>query len=122
MADPWRGYPDRMGWLCEDCFAWADTEEGALAHGDEWRHSLAVCPRSRRGVRMWTVFDHPLDFPEHWVVRPGRALPDRYVPAPRAWPFDTLDEAREFLASLPDGLTRIQGRDPHDAKIREVWM
>jgi hypothetical protein len=112
---------DRMGWLCEDCYAWVATSEAAGAHCDEWRHSLAMCPESRRGLRMWTVYDHPLDFPEHWVVRPGRVLRDGYHPAPRAWPFDTLEEARAFIDSLNEGLVRIQGRDRSDPKIREVW-
>lgn len=110
----------RMGWLCEDCFEWVATLELAELHCDEWKHSLGPCPERNRGLRMWTIYDHPTDFPEHWVVRPGRALPNRYVPAPRAWPFDTLEQCHEFLA--PFHLTLLQRGDPDEPNIAEVWL
>lgn len=111
---------DRWGWLCEDCFAWVPRKEDALAHCDEWQHSLGPCLESRAGLRMWTVYDHPRDFPDHWVVRPGRALASGYVPAPRAWPFETLEAVHEFLG--PFHLTLIQRGDPAEPNIAEVWI
>lgn len=120
---------DRMGWLCEDCFAWAATEEQAGWHSDEWQHSLAVCPESRRGLRMWTLYQHPSDFEEPFVVRPSRVVKlregeePRAIPAPRAWPFNDLGEAHRFLLDLPDGLVRIQGPgEDSDPAILEVWV
>lgn len=115
---------DRMGWLCEDCYEWVPTLELAEQHSDDWQHSLAVCPESRRGLRMWIVHDHPLDFPDHWVVRPGRvptgSASREYQPAPRAWPFETLEACHEFLA--PFALTLIQRRDLDEPYVYEVWI
>lgn len=110
-----------MGYLCEDCFVWVPNLELASAHMHEWQHSLGACPESNAGLRMWTVYDHPLDFPEHWVVRPGRATRHQgYVPAPRCWPFDTLEQCHEFLE--PFHLTLIQRGDPAEPNIAEVWI
>lgn len=115
---------DRMGWLCEDCYAWVATLEAAEYHSDEWQHSLAVCPESRRGLRMWTIYQHPRDLDAAWVVRPSRVLSETEIhPAPRHWPFDDLKAAHAFLADLPDGLVCVQrvGEDP-DPTIYEVWV
>lgn len=126
MSAP-RAVTERWGWLCEDCFAFVLTEQEALVHCDEWQHSLGPCPERNAGLRMWTIHDHPLDFPEHWVVRPCRVVREELsrdgsgvIQAPRCWPFDTLEQCHEFLE--PFGLTRIQQGDPVEPNIAEVWV
>lgn len=69
---------------------------------------------------MWTIYDHPRDFPDDFVARKflvsGRG--------PRATLdvlcFRDIEAARQSMISM--GLTRIQ-RDPNDEpQIVEVWL
>jgi hypothetical protein len=70
-------------------------------------------------VELWTVYDHPLDFPDRWVARrwltyrDGTMCGDYHVTA------STLEGVRKLL---PPGLHRL-ARDPSDdAKIVETWL
>jgi hypothetical protein len=66
---------------------------------------------------MWTIYDHPRDFPRHVVVR---AVAVGIGKAACACLYDTLAEAREDcarLASVP------MPRDPDDDEvIVETWI
>lgn len=72
-----------------------------------------------RGLSLWVVYDHPRDFPDHYVARRwvnGRAQlsPDDVVKC------GNLQLVR--VAMEAKGLTRID-RDPSDdPKILEVWL
>lgn len=69
-------------------------------------------------LRMYTIFDHPSDYPRHWAVRASIIRPEGPVPADRVQLADSLEEAR---ALIPPGLTRIP-RFPQDIPtITEVW-
>lgn len=105
-----------MGWLCEDCFLWTTSLEAANEHSDVWRHSLAVCPESRTGVRMVTIHDHPTDHPEHWVVRYHRILREGDQVGV-GYLVESLEQAREHV----DGMALIDANDP-DPHIAEVWI
>lgn len=68
---------------------------------------------------IWTVYDHPVDYPEgfiarlHQVTARGPVATEHTVKAP------TLGEVR---ARLPAGLARL-ARDPNDdPKIVENWI
>jgi hypothetical protein len=82
---------------------------------------------------MWTIYDHPLDFPEAFVVRRCFVVP-REVPAsvglrntgefspvfdvvPRLG--KTLAEARSFV---PRGLYRQPRAEADDPAIVETWF
>ena len=68
---------------------------------------------------MHVIYDHPSDFPHHYVVRRhhvagGRVVADRF-----AMPFDTLSGARSWCRAL--GLVSIGRLAEDDPAIAEVW-
>lgn len=73
-----------------------------------------------RELHMWTVYDHPADFPDCFVARlyvvgsgPNFGATNRIVTG------ETLDAVR---AQLPPGLYNA-GRQPgDDPKIVETWL
>ena len=74
-------------------------------------------------LSLWTIYDHPRDYPQHIVMR--RSL---YVPGSGeqliAWCaglYDTLDEARRdaYAQGASGFFDRSPGDDP---VILEVWM
>lgn len=73
-------------------------------------------------IYLWVIYEHPKDFPDHYVVRRWQLLGD--VCAPKmdieGSPALTLEEARAFV---PNGASCI-GRDPYndDPVIKEVWI
>lgn len=68
---------------------------------------------------IWTVYDHPLDFPDWFVARPHIIRPKTSGPLPMHLMARDLNVLR---AMLPDGLTRLK-RDPNDDPfILEVWV
>lgn len=71
-------------------------------------------------IVMYTVYIHPLDYPDHFVVRRHFVTAEGSQPSPHLFHVaDTLDEVR---AGLPDGLYCI-GREPDDEpQIVESWV
>jgi hypothetical protein len=68
---------------------------------------------------IWTIYDHPLDFPEWFVARPHIIRPKTAAPLQLHLMAKDLNLLR---AMLPDGLTRL-GRQPNDdPAILEVWV
>jgi hypothetical protein len=73
----------------------------------------------REDLPMFTITDHPADFPDYYVARLHLALP-----TPTAHPFAFLDPELEPLQIIVEalGLTNI-GRQPEDdPAIIEVWI
>jgi hypothetical protein len=66
-------------------------------------------------IEIWVIYDHPLDYPHHFVVR--RWLND--VPDRECGLFDSLREAR---LHVPRGLARLPRWENDDPKIVEVWL
>lgn len=67
---------------------------------------------------MWTIYDHPTDHPDHFVVRSWALRADRASPR-EALLAPTLTAAR---ALVPGGLYCLP-RDPlDDAKVIETWI
>lgn len=71
------------------------------------------------GLRLWTIYDHPADFPEVFVVRGftaevGGPIADRHVRTAT-----TLDGARSLV---PPGLVCIARYPTDDPKIVETWL
>lgn len=70
-------------------------------------------------LRMFTIYDHPTDYPRHWVVRGSTIRPGGPVNDDRVQLADTLEEAR---ALIPPGLARME-RLPADVPcIVETWF
>jgi hypothetical protein len=81
-------------------------------------------PRPDPGVlAMWTVYDHPSDFPECFVARKWE-IPAREAPRATAEVLTapTLTQLRELIVMDTCCLARMD-RDPAaDPKIVEVWL
>lgn len=72
-----------------------------------------------------TIYDHPRDFPAFFVVRAwiivrgGGAEP---IHSREAQLFNTLEEARAYVADLPLGLVLIPRSPEDDPVITETWL
>lgn len=69
---------------------------------------------------LWCVYDHPRDFPKHWVVRGWDAL--RNMPDPGATLHSTLAEARDWITTVAPGAVHIPRCQTDDPVIKEVWL
>lgn len=68
-----------------------------------------------RSVAIFCIYDHPTDYPDHFVVR----LWDGEEPTHTIVLADTLAEAR---AAIPQGLACIKRTKGDDPKIVETWI
>jgi hypothetical protein len=69
-------------------------------------------------VRQYAIYEHPLDYPEGYVVREWLITAGK-VEAGEGKQAPTLEEAHKLL---PDGVSQIQNPGETDEKIIEVWM
>lgn len=78
--------------------------------------------RDEEPVYLWVIYEHPKDYPGHYVVRRWQVLGPLCAPKTEieGHPVLTLEEARGFVGK---GTTCI-GRDPYqdDPVIKEVWI
>ena len=73
------------------------------------------------GVRpsvMFVVYDHPTDYPKHFVVRRWAIVAGGLIPG-ECRLADDLDDAR---ALVPSGMHRIVRSHHDDPKIVEAWI
>lgn len=83
--------------------------------GDTWAKMQAWM---RKGLTIWVIYERPIDYPDHFVVRPHHVLPTG-TDVGDAMLFESLEAAR---AAIPQGLVCEQA-DPMDARcIVESWM
>jgi hypothetical protein len=70
-------------------------------------------------LTQWTIYEHPRDYPRHWVAREWHVLRGHLEPVPGEVRLaDSLLTARQVI---PAGLTMI-GRNPDDdSSIVETW-
>jgi hypothetical protein len=71
------------------------------------------------GLEIWTVYDHPSDYPASFVARKSVVGASMTTMTHDMFVADTLDELR---ALLPRGLYRIHRYEQDDPKIVEVWL
>lgn len=70
-------------------------------------------------VAIYTIYDHPRDFPAAFVVREWRVTEAGPVPG-RAWRSATLDGARR---RVPAQASHCLARDPEDDRtVVETWI
>lgn len=68
------------------------------------------------GLIVWAIYDHPTDYPKHFVARkfmgtrPTRDLFGR----------EKLDDLRQLM--IQRGLARMERHPDDDSKIIEVWI
>lgn len=71
------------------------------------------------GLVLYTIYDHPQDFPDYFVVRRWLVASNQPLPCRDCDLFDTLEDAR---ASIPRGLSMITRSADDDPVIRETWL
>lgn len=70
-------------------------------------------------LRLWTIYDHPSDFPDRFIARLSLVSRAGIVATRQTISATSLEELR---SKLPPGLYRIN-RDPgDDPVIVEVWL
>jgi hypothetical protein len=71
-------------------------------------------------ISIWTIYERPLDYPAHFVVREFRIAGATVVAQGDCKLADSLEEAR---ALVPTGLARLEGRgDPYTTHAIESWI
>lgn len=71
-------------------------------------------------LTVWTVYDHPTDFPDVFVARQWHILPEGPVPTERVLTSHSLDEIRDELGDL--GGVPLYRNEEDDPKIIESWI
>jgi hypothetical protein len=71
------------------------------------------------GLRLFTIYDHPIDHPNDFIAREWVVVGSFYEPRAIAARGASLDEVR---AQLPPGLARIDRSPEDDPKIVETWL
>jgi len=72
-------------------------------------------------LQLWTVYDHPRDFPRGFIARRYDVFPAGPVRTGHVVAGPSLEELREVLTGM--GLARLQTRSPDDDPgIVEVWI
>jgi hypothetical protein len=70
-------------------------------------------------LHIWTVYDHPSDFPDCFIARLSLVAADGIVTTMETVTGATLDELR---SRLPRGLHRLNREHADDPAIVEVWL
>ncbi len=132
----------RAGWtLCgihvpdmwrDDSWLSADKPEAETEATCEYclSHRLApICSRDPASLDLYTVYKHPRDFPDEYVIRESHVLPTvrgeaRVANGEIVCRGESLEEVHRQLFALPrgPGLTRLPRQDADDPVIVEVWI
>lgn len=67
----------------------------------------------------WTVYDHPLDYPNGYIARKWLVVPGQLQPTDETLTDETLAGLRK---KLPEGLTQIPRSAMDDPRIVETWI
>lgn len=73
-------------------------------------------------LSMWTIYDHPDDYPEGYVVRRWIVGRKGQTLAGDAYFGETLDAVRWFLGQHYPGMVRFARSPGDDDKIVETWL
>lgn len=76
-------------------------------------------PAPRR-LRIWTIYDHPKDFPDTFVVRPHDLLAGGIIEYSEGYACPDIEVLREHMRAM--GLTCIPRRPEDDPVIVESWL
>lgn len=68
---------------------------------------------------MWTIYDHPMDFPQEFVARRHDVTRQGPVPTDDVVTGGTLEEVR---AQIPPGLFCTPRSESDDSVIVETWF
>ena len=70
-------------------------------------------------IEVLVIFDHPIDYPNHFVIRPQFAHKDGSISFGNAVLAESLDAARSMIPADKVQLLRHPNDDP---KIVETWL
>lgn len=74
-------------------------------------------------LSLWTVYDHPRDFPDFWVARRWEARATGAAPTQDVLLARSIFELREQLILLPGpGLTPVARSPEDDPTVVETWL
>ena len=72
------------------------------------------------GLNIWTIYDHPKDYPDHYVTRLSIVTAGGPDVTSVVLYSDDLEELRDVMRQ--QGLTCLARFDEDDPKIVEVWL
>jgi hypothetical protein len=72
-------------------------------------------------LNIWTVYEHPRDYPDQYVARRFEVGAGRAVPSPTNDMF-VADTLAELHALLPPGLFRMPRFEGDSPSIVECWL
>lgn len=75
-----------------------------------------------RDLEIWTIYDHPRDYPEHFVVRCWLSTSTGSYATNEVWLRPTLDEARWVILGNSPGAYRLERAVADDPCIVETWL
>lgn len=84
-------------------------------------NTLQIEARDLDLLTMWTVYDHPTDYPDHWVAR-CFAVGKGGGPTATAHVIRSKTLRALQLVLRNAGLTPLQRSDGDDANIVETWL
>ena len=79
----------------------------------------AIKPPPKMGVDQFAIFDHPADFPSHFVCRRFTIRSGQVFAFIEPEAVGTLDECR---ALVPAGWTRLERFKADDPVLLETWI
>ncbi len=72
-------------------------------------------------LSLWTIYDHPSDYPDHYVAREYLVTPDGPVRTDNIMLSADVERLREcFLAEM--GLACLSRSPEDDPTIMEIWL
>lgn len=73
---------------------------------------------------MWTVYRHPADYPDAWVVRRWRVRGERKPAAaePDAKPWAVARSLEDARQTIPKGLVCLNRTPEDDPVVVETWL
>jgi hypothetical protein len=71
-------------------------------------------------LSMWTIYDHPSDYPQGFIARRWEISAGSAKPTDRTMVSPDLEPLRDRLGGM--GLFRLDRAEHDDAKIVETWV
>ena len=71
-------------------------------------------------LTFWVIYDHPLDYPEHFVLRRQHSMRDGTIQ--KEVTAITADSLETLRAKIPYGCVNLGRSKEDDPVIREVWI
>lgn len=71
-------------------------------------------------VELWTIYDHPSDYPSGFIARLHLVVDGTGGPTPKVFACDQLEPLREQMRTM--GLTCITRSPEDDPVIVETWL